>query len=415
MRPFRRAVLGVLLTTATALGGVGLAPGAAAATAAIEWRTWGSTLQPDAPVDVCTTDGMYFDAGQTVTAQVLVGGNWVDKASVTTPHEWYACVSFAVRDLVPAPGAWSVRALTRANPSAPLLEARSTLSFVADPSSVQPPGEEFYFHTGARTKTVRVQVSPANGQQVELQRRAGSRWVTVGRATVPRLDESVALDVRVPTRAGNATYRLVNRATTWSTRSVSPRFLVHQTDSRRYSGYIAEARRHIARYCPKTPIYVDIPEVEGSGTGTIGLAWGSWYGDQASGGWLRTALAQRSGLRGKELEHTALHECAHIVQYRAGVEDKYYLERDRAWRLWPRVGHEGQADCMAHHFSRVERMYYVPRGCSPRQMDSSRRMWRTYGPKYQAAFYRWGPSGTAAAGTVPHDGPVSTVVSSHDH
>ena len=91
-----------------------------------------------------------------------------------------------------------------------------------------------------------------------------------------------------------------------------------------------------------------------------------------------------------ELKSVALHECAHILQFRTVVDGRRDAEVAASNRLFPGTGVEGQADCMSFHLTRDKRYFGYVRGCSKAQLADASRMWRAYGKKYQAADYRWG-------------------------
>ena len=91
-----------------------------------------------------------------------------------------------------------------------------------------------------------------------------------------------------------------------------------------------------------------------------------------------------------QLKSVALHECAHVLQYRTVVDGRRDAEVAAAVRLYPGTGVEGQADCMAFHLARDKRYFGYVRGCTKAQLTDASRMWRAYGKKYQAADYRWG-------------------------
>jgi hypothetical protein len=104
---------------------------------------------------------------------------------------------------------------------------------------------------------------------------------------------------------------------------------------------------------------------------------------------LSTRIELRSGLTGTSLRHTALHECGHVIQYRAYVENRRDIEVANAQRLYPGTGVEGQADCMAYYYVRSARDLAYLRSCSAAQLTDASRMWRAYGSKYQSPNYTW--------------------------
>lgn len=385
MRRFRLAALGLLLCAALAVGGAPVASAAPSVT--MTWFVYGTTVEPDDWVAACTDQ--FVQTGQTLLVQWLRGATWV------TIHRFgpaslvgQECVETRARQLVPGTGRYRLRAVLEDASARVLAAAEQSIN--VQPASIDVTTESMPDSTTtARSRRVTVRLSAAYGQRVKLQRRSSSGWHTVSQVRA----RGTTVTLPVPTRVGLSTYRVVSGAGTWSATAVSPRFTIHQTDTVRYASYIKRARRYMARYCPRTPIYIDTPGVAAATAGaTIGLAW-RWtsYGDHTET--LRTYIELRSGLRGRELRHVALHECGHIVQDRAIVKDRYELDEAAADRLYPRVGIEGQADCMAYYFVRWKPALAYLSGCSRAQLRDAARMWRAYGKRYQAPVYTWRISG----------------------
>ncbi len=384
MRKVRTISLGVLLAVLLVLSA---APTASAAPVPrIAWYTYGSTLSADSTVDVCSTEAS-FQRGQTLKIQVARSGVWKTARSYDAARlqgQW--CVSARPSELVSRPGTYWLRATTWTAGGAKA-EQRIRLTFTR--AGVWPDVRTAEYTTTRADRTVRVTLSSAYGQSVDLQRKSGSSWRTVQRVRAPRAGNGVTVRLGVPTRAGTATYRVVSRATSWTATGISSTFSVHQTDTARYGGYIAKARRHIARWCPKTPIHVDTQYVvPGNPYGRIGSASQSWSWE-GSGGSYSARIDLRSGMTGDQLRHVAVHECAHVVQGRAVVQGRRDVEERNAWQRYPEVGDEGQADCMAYAIVRSSRHLFYVRGCSASRLRDAERMWQRYGGKYQAATYRW--------------------------
>jgi hypothetical protein len=282
--------------------------------------------------------------------------------------------------VVPGPGRYAFRALTRVSATAPVTVARLTvtlrqaqqyLNVDALPDSM----------TTSRHRTVHVTVSPSVGQSVKLQRRSGKHWRTVGRARAPRGYDG-ELSLRVPTRAGNATYRVVGSGSTWTEAGASDTFVLNQTDTAKYGSYIRKVRRIIAAYCPQTPIYIDAPGVV-PGRGMAGLAWLR----PLPSGRETTYIELQSGMSGKGLRHVALHECAHILQYRSYAVGRYDDLVAADDLLYNGNGIERQADCMAYYFVRWKpALFYLP-SCSRAQLRDAAHMWRAWGKKYQSPVF----------------------------
>lgn len=394
MRSIRKAAAAVLLSATMVAAGSSAALAAPQADG-IGWSTYGgTTLKSWAQVGICTT-ATSFQPGQTLLVQVLRNGSWANVRSfspATIQGQW--CAYVTPPQLAAGPGRYTVRALSRVSPSAPLLEAQTTLTFVRDAGSAYLPEEvsEFTLTTGKRV--VPVEVGLANGQRVDLQRRSGSRWLNVTSVTAPRTGDRATVKLTIPAKGGMGTYRVVNRPTAWTTIHVGDPFSVHQTDAAKHRAYIIRARKYIAAYCPKTPIYIDTPAVAGAGIyGRVGRAVGQWSTSTsptgATAGQLTTLIELRSGMPAAQLRIVALHECAHVLQFRAQVDGRYDAERASANRLYPGTGMEGQADCMAYHLTRDKRAFGYVRGCNRAQLVDAGRMWRTYGKKYQSPDHRW--------------------------
>ena len=114
------------------------------------------------------------------------------------------------------------------------------------------------------------------------------------------------------------------------------------------TSYIATARRYKAAFCPQTPIYIDTPTFARPGNNVVGHAsyWHEWGADGKQT--LTTYIELRSGMTGTQLRHIAVHECAHIVQYRAYVTGRFDIENSYALQRFGAAGREAQADCMAY-------------------------------------------------------------------
>ena len=271
---------------------------------------------------------------------------------------------------------------------------------------------ELHSLTTTQGRAVPVNVSPNRGQDVDLQRKVGDAWIGVSRVKADTGNADGQVRVTVPTRPGLSRYRVVVRPSTWSTQTISASFTMHQTDVDKHRTYLIKARGYMSRFCPHNPIHIDTKHVLGDGNwGVVGWAQSSnmWAVDGSSGR-ISTRIDLRSGLPLAQLRHVALHECAHAVQNRALVEQRQEIEEARASTLWPRVGGEGQADCMAYYLTKnADWMGYVG-GCTTTQLANAKRMWLDYGSKYQAHPYTWGDADELfAAGT----GDLVTEVEGH--
>lgn len=396
MRGPIRAALVVLSAVGVVLG---IAPAAQAADMSIGWSTAGGVYTPGWEPTVCSFNRT-LESGQTLLVQVLEGDTWVARRTYTDPR-WNQCFTIDPTALVPGPGTYTFRALSRV-PSTGQLATSEQVTFTLR----QDDGQVYWLDSGdfeatndwmgsglrlstKSPKNTALRIPRAHGQVVELQRKAASKWVTVSRTQAPAEGTDVTVRVKIPPRAGLSTHRFVSRATAWNPTVVTGSFRVYQSAVVNKTSYIAEARSYMARYCPKTPIRIDTSAVAartgGSRVGQAPVSWGSSGGKNV----LITRIELRSGMSPDMLRAVALHECGHVVQFRSMVKGRFNDVVRQAEKLWPGTGIEGQADCMSYQVTRDPMwMGYVP-SCSKAQLVNAARMWQTYGGKYQAATYRW--------------------------
>lgn len=238
-------------------------------------------------------------------------------------------------------------------------------------------------------------VTAAAGYRLRLERGSHDAWATVAEVVLADTDDAAtSVPLPVPSHAGDATYRVVLTPDGPGTVRTSPELSIFQSDAEAHAAYVARARHAVHAYCPLTPVYVDSPDVR-SGT-TVGKARSSWSWADGSARW-EQSIQLRSGLTDQVLEHTALHECAHIVQVRPLLDgmDAYEASTARAARLY--AGRldpgEHQADCMASVMTgRTSDMFYA-RECSSRQRADARRMWREHGDVGQLPSLTWAWTG----------------------
>jgi hypothetical protein len=399
MRSLYRSALVVVSAVVVLLGA---SPAANAAEYSIGWSQSGGVLGPGQSPTVCPTASA-FQSGQKLRVQVLKGGAWVDKHTYTVKQKYGWCFAFDATTLVPGPGKYSFRAVTRVPSTGDLaMTGKATFTLRKDD------GRFYWMDSGdfmatnewmgsglrlstksAKHRTAHVRISRAHGQTVYLQRKSGSKWVNVSRTKAPATGSDVTVPVKIPARAGLAKHRFVSRATAWSPTVATGSFTVYQTAKVNRSSYIAEARHYMAKYCPKTPISIDTRAVaERTGGSHLGLATGSW-GTTRTGKILVTKIELRSGMSPDQLRSVALHECAHIIQYRSVVKGRYGEMNRQALKLWPGLGVEGQADCMSYQITKDYHWFGYVDGCSKGKLLNAAKMWKTYGGKYHAAVYRW--------------------------
>ena len=343
--------------------------------------------------------GPGFESGQTLLVEVLEDETWVVKR--TYARLTWGCFELDPTVLVPGPGTYSFRGSSRVPSTGDVLTtAEAAFTLRKDDGRIVwlDASRDFEPAVGwmgfgvrldmrkPKNLITRVSISYAHGQVVELQRKSGSRWLTVSSAKAPPSGDGVTVKIKIPARAGMSTHRFMSRATAWSPTVRTGSFTVYQSAGLTRSSYIAEARDYMARYCPQTPISIDTPAVRtGSQAGRASASVESSGGVSV----LHTQIELRSGMWPDKLRSVALHECAHIVQYRSVVDGRSDEVAKRAAELWPRFGVEGQADCMSYQITRDPNWFGYVRGCSKEQLRNAATMWRTYGGKYQAAAYRW--------------------------
>ena len=246
--------------------------------------------------------------------------------------------------------------------------------------------------TTTKRVPVTVQVTRPRHQKVSLQRKDSGRWRTVSSTRAPRTGVRATVKLKVPAKAGHRAYRVVLAASPSSKKRVSSSFKIFQSDAKKHAKYVAKARKYIKRYCPSTPIYIDSPSVKG--TWAIGMAWTTW---QWRGRWSGRAWAYdwtwsqtielASGLSDAQLRHTALHECAHIVQARPigrsqAAYDASVATEEKIFAGGGEESHEQQADCMASAITGSTRYNYYTSSCGGARGKNAKAMWKKWGKKY---------------------------------
>ncbi len=395
MRSLGRAALVVLSAVVVVLG---VTPAAKAADSSVYIVDSG---WPSGSLSVCPM-GAGFESGQTAVVQVLRGGAWVSSTRTYSQSAWGGCIQADATALVPGPGTYSFRALSRIPSTGELLTSEAVavtlrkddgqIFWLGARNGLRYPtstiiSEGLRLSTqSVKDRTSSVLIPAAHGQVVDLQRKAGSRWLNVHRVHAPASGTDVTVRLTFPLRPGSSTHRFVSRATAWNPTVVTNSFTVYQSAKVNRASYVAEARSYMSRYCPKTPIRLDTPAVASGGP--IGMASAYTSGSRGKRV-LNTGIELRSGMTPDQLRSVALHECAHIVQYRTMVQGRYGTVTRQADKLWPGLGVEGQADCMAFQITRDPRYFGYVRGCTKAQLVNAAKMWKAYGGKHQAAAVRW--------------------------
>lgn len=226
--------------------------------------------------------------------------------------------------------------------------------------------------------------SPA-GQSLHIQERIGGKWKTVARATLPKSGRAKFTYTLSPT-SKTRTFRVYLPATTWTRKVVTSAVTVKRpAPAPAHSSYLARASSYMRPWCPGVPISLDTKAVKTGNTVGMARTLLSWQGDWFS--W-KQSIELRSGLNEATLKHTALHECAHIVQFRLYTEGLGAYEEfmDANERTFGRPTDERLADCMAAlKTGDPSRMGYMNAPCTPEQNRVAAQLWRDYGTKFQSA------------------------------
>ena len=220
---------------------------------------------------------------------------------------------------------------------------------------------------------------------------SGKKWKTVGTVALANTKRLAGFRLRVPRKAGNHTYRVRSGATRLTKASNSARFALHQTDAKKHAVYLANAKRYMKMYCPSTPIYIDSPQVL-SGPNLAGRASVSWRwtsGPQGSLTWDKS-IHLVSGLSAKSLRVVAMHECAHIVQYRQLAKSPHAIDQAKktATKVFKaRRGDKGSGfeRKAVHAWSKKKVNTFYTNTCSRAQLKSARTLLKEYGKRYQSA------------------------------
>jgi len=200
----------VVLSAVTVL--LGVVPAAQAADGSIGWGPGndGGVLYPGAYLTVCTS-GAGFEKGQTLSVEVSQAGKRVTARTYTRkPDDW--CFGFEPLPLLPRPGTYAFRASSRVPSTGQLLttevasfSARKDDGWIAWLDSGDFQASDVWMGAGVRLSTrsassriTRVRIGYAHGQVVDLQRRSGSRWVTVNRVKAPATGDDVTVKLTFP-------------------------------------------------------------------------------------------------------------------------------------------------------------------------------------------------------------------------
>lgn len=252
--------------------------------------------------------------------------------------------------------------------------------------------------TSKRTP-VKVKVTKPRYQKVALQRKDSGKWRTVSTTRAPRSGASATVKLKVPAKAGNRAYRVVLGKSRYNKTITSKSFKFFQSDSKKHAKYIAKARKYMKKYCPTTPIYIDSPGVKDSWA--IGMAWtrwqwqGRWTGSSIVYDWQWTQTIElASGQSDGQLRHTAIHECAHIVQARPigksqASYDASVKTTNKVFKAGSADPQEQQADCMASAITGSTYYNYYTSSCTGSRAKNAKSMWKKWGLKYQNPERKW--------------------------
>ncbi|MEN0130836.1 MAG: hypothetical protein AAGC49_15470 [Brevundimonas sp.] len=277
----------------------------------------------------------------------------------------------------------------------------ATVGLVVVPSASAATKPTIYASTPAyaiSTSTVRFSgtVYPAAGQKVRVQRKSGTKWVSIDTATVSASTGKFSVAYHVP--AGKKSYRIVVLKTSKTSTAVKT-WSTWTTDGKKYKTYIARARSYMKAYCPTTPIFIgdDLVNSYTVGMATERYSYTSYGGSSERHFTWQHQIHLEPGLSKPLLRHVALHECAHIVQFRRlvkGPEARAKAEKTTATVFKKRAGEYGdgnerQADCMAIVITKQKQYGGYTQSCTGARATSAKALWKAYGKKYQAPVYRF--------------------------
>lgn len=182
-----------------------------------------------------------------------------------------------------------------------------------------------------------------------FQVKQGKKWKTLA---TKRANENIEKDeivrfmtVKFPKKPGKYTFRVV-AGPSYKKNAATAKFKATVSKQKPHKAYIKKARSYVKTYCPKTPIYTAV------GPFKMNKQWAgmAYSGDMA--------FALQPNL-GKHLRFTALHECAHILQYNiyhkapTKVSKAYEKTGKKTFSNTKHSWTEVEASCMAMAMMRV--------------------------------------------------------------
>ncbi|GHG51870.1 hypothetical protein GCM10011331_15980 [Flavimobilis marinus] len=231
------------------------------------------------------------------------------------------------------------------------------------------------------------EVAPALGQRVTLMRKSGKRWIASG--TPVRLGSDGGAQIvkmRLPRSAGLQRFRLRVDASSGSKAANSATLEINLSDTKKHAAQIRRARKYIAKYCPKTPVYVVRDEAHTSGAGSqIGFS----RTDGKIVRFYQDAILLSPSTSARTVRAAALHGCATIIStklemaplsaqrahdrniakiFKAGKGDR----RSVSWRSWQRF-----EACLVYSISK-DRQELQDTRCSRSRIAYVRKYLKTY-------------------------------------
>lgn len=377
------AVLGALTAVLVVQAGQP-APASAASAKAYAWTEPMSGKSLASTARACALDAK----GLQLTATARSGSRTKTLTSRKVTTSGWFCIDVRPGSVLKAPGkvTWAVKVkkgskvLSQATGSGKVVKSKP-VGWVLVPQAALP-----------AKSVVRVAVTSL-GQAVRLQRqvqvKGKATWKDVSTKRMPADGAVRNVNLKVGKQVGKQKLRVWSGGSVFATGKSLGSGSTYTTDTTKYGKYIAQARGYIKAYCPNTPVHVRKAPKEN----WAGLAWrrGGYDGNTA---WMDTWIELQPGLKGQELREVALHECAHIVQYRNEVgtrftgHDAYVKKIAKVYGSKPAAA-EQQADCMAAAIMGTTRYGYYTKSCSGKRATEAKALWSRLGKKHQSARPTW--------------------------
>lgn len=191
----------------------------------------------------------------------------------------------------------------------------------------------------------------------------GGKWITLNTLTFKKSSgypNARGVTVRTPLTSATVTrkYRVALPATAREKGWTSKTTTIEHMNPLHYAGYTKTAYNYMKKYCPNQVITL-------RGVGSS-YAYAPSY---------RIEMAQ--GMSGKSLQYVALHECAHIREFKLYKDDYSGLNKrmNTIFGGTGSLGMERAADCMAYVMG-ADRAYggSYQRNCTPAQTAAARKI-----------------------------------------